>query len=121
MTGLAAETLVLSPLALAFLVSRHLAGSGDLGGSDAIATLMLVLAGPVTAIPLLTFAFAANNITLQRLGFIQYVSPTGQLLLGLFVFRERLSPALVVAFASVISAILVYALSRGRAASTTPA
>ncbi len=114
MTGLAAETLAATPFALAYLVFRHAEGQGAFGGADVGATILLALAGPVTAIPLLTFAFSANRITLQKLGFIQYVSPSLQLLLGLLVYRESLSPALLVAFVAVIAAVLIYALSRGR-------
>ena len=124
MTGLAVETLAVAPLALIYLASRHLAGEGAFGGPDLGATIFLAVAGPVTAIPLLTFAFAANRITLQRLGFIQYVSPTMQLVLGLFVYHEGISPALVVVFAAVLFAVLIYALSRrepARAPARTPA
>ncbi len=112
--GLAVETLVLSPFALAFLLSRHLAGAGGFGGPDGIATLMLALAGPVTAIPLMTFAFATNRITLQRLGFVQYISPSLQLLLGIFLYRESISPAMTVAFVSVFVAVIIYAGTRRR-------
>jgi chloramphenicol-sensitive protein RarD len=112
MTGLAAETLVIVPFALAFLAARHLAGAGALGGGDGVATLLLVLAGPVTAIPLLTFAYAANRITLQRLGFFQYISPSGQLALGVLAYHEKLSPALYVAFGTVIAAVILYASTR---------
>lgn len=51
-------------------------------------TLLLVLAGPATAIPLILFAKAANSIPLSLLGFIQYVSPTIALLTGVFLFGE---------------------------------
>ncbi len=117
MTGLAAETLTVTPIAVAYLLWNHAAGAGAFGGSDVWANVLLVVAGPVTAIPLITFAFAANRITLQRLGFIQYVSPSMQLILGLFVYREELTPALIVAFVAVIGAVLIYAGSRGRVGS----
>ena len=113
-TGLAAETLILAPFALGFLALRHLSGRGDFGGPDLVADFMLLLSGVVTAIPLLTFAFATNRISLQRLGFFQYISPSGQLLLGLFLFREELTPALMVAFATVIIAVVLYAATRRR-------
>jgi chloramphenicol-sensitive protein RarD len=111
-TSLAAETLIVTPLALGYLVFRHATGQGAFGGSDWVVSLMLALAGAVTAIPLLLFATAANRISLTRMGFVQYVSPTLQLGLGLFAFSEHLSPALVVAFATVIAAVLLYASSR---------
>jgi chloramphenicol-sensitive protein RarD len=114
LAGLAAETLFASPFALAFLLYRHGTGAGAFGGPDGVATFMLALAGAVTAIPLLLFAAAANRITLTRMGFIQYVSPTLQLGLGLFVYRESLKAPMAVAFATVIGAVALYALTRGR-------
>ncbi len=113
LAGLAAETLIASPFALAFLIARHAAGAGSFGGPDTVATLMLLLAGIVTAVPLLCFAAAANRITLTRIGFIQYVSPTLQFALGLFAFGESVSPPMIAAFAAVIVALALYALTRG--------
>ncbi|MGA2547026.1 MAG: EamA family transporter RarD [Rectinemataceae bacterium] len=115
LVGLAAETLIASPFALAFLVARHSAGLGSFGGSDTVATVMLFLAGIVTAIPLLCFAAAANRITLTRMGFIQYVSPTIQLALGLLAFGESLTFPMIAAFAAVIAAVALYAFTRNRA------
>jgi chloramphenicol-sensitive protein RarD len=112
LTSLAAETLIASPFALAYIVYRQASGLGAFGGGDWVVTLMLVLAGAVTAVPLLLFASAANRISLTRMGFIQYVSPTLQLMLGLFVFSERVSRALAVAFLAVIAAVFLYGLSR---------
>jgi chloramphenicol-sensitive protein RarD len=115
LVGLAAETLIAAPFALAFLLARRAAGQGAFGGADAAATALLFLAGLVTAIPLLLFAAAANRLTLTRLGFIQYLSPSLQLALGVFVFGERVQPPLAVAFASVILAVGLYFLTRSRA------
>lgn len=117
-TGLAAETLAVLPLAIVFLALRKAGGVPIFGGPDGLATAMLVFAGVVTGVPLITFAFAANRITLQQIGFIQYVSPTSQLALGLFVYGERLTVPLRVAFATVIAAVLLYAWTRGRARSS---
>ncbi len=114
LTGLAAETLFASPFALAFLAWRHAVGAGSFGGPDTVATLMLFLAGVVTAIPLLLFAAAANRITLTRMGFIQYMSPTLQLALGVFAFGERVKPPMIVAFATVIGAVSLYVSTRPR-------
>lgn len=114
LVGLAAETLVVTPFALAWLVRVHLAGHGALGGPDVRVTIMLVAAGIVTAVPLITFAYATNRITLQRLGFIQYVSPTSQMILGLVVFGEQVSFPQMVAFGTVIAAILLYVFTRAR-------
>ena len=112
--GLTIETLAIAPLAIAFLLSRQTAGAGAYWNDGAAITILLTLAGIVTAIPLLFFAIAANSISLQKLGFIQYVSPTTQLFLGLVVYGEKPSPALIVAFIGVILAVLIYIVSRRR-------
>jgi chloramphenicol-sensitive protein RarD len=114
LAGLAAETLIASPFALAFLLARGAAGAGSFGGPDTVATVMLLLAGIVTAVPLLFFAAAANRITLTRMGFIQYVSPTLQFGLGVFAFGEGVSPPMIAAFVAVIGAVALYAFTRGR-------
>jgi chloramphenicol-sensitive protein RarD len=116
LAGLAAETLFASPFALAFLVSRHIAGAGSFGGADTVATVMLFLAGPITAVPLVLFAAAANRITLTRMGFIQYVSPTLQFALGVLVYAEIVKPPMIAAFVAVIGAVCLYAFTRGRQA-----
>ena len=113
LAGLTVETLVAVPFALVFIALRQKAGQGAFfGGGSAWTTVLLCLSGAVTAFPLLLFAKAANTIPLQKMGFIQYISPTGQLFMGLFVFGEDLSPALLVAFAGVIIAVLIYVFSR---------
>jgi chloramphenicol-sensitive protein RarD len=118
LAGLAAETLIASPFALAFLIFRHAAGAGSFGGHDTVATAMLFLAGVVTAVPLLFFAAAANRITLTRMGFIQYVSPTMQFVLGVFAFGEEVRAPMIAAFVAVIGAALLYAFTRGRASAS---
>jgi hypothetical protein len=110
--GLAAETLVAAPLALAYVIFRHSQGQGAFGQGPLPQTVLLAVSGVVTALPLLCFAAAANRISLTRMGFIQYLSPSLQLVLGLAVFAEALRPSMLVAFASVIIAVAIYALSR---------
>ncbi len=112
MVGLAAETLIVAPLAVVFLASRHAAGSGAFLEDGALPTILLFLAGIVTAIPLLLFARAANRISLTSMGFIQYVSPTMQLGLGVLAYGERVSPPMLVAFVTVVVAGSMYALTR---------
>lgn len=123
--GLAAETLIAAPFALAWLVLEHGAGRGAFGspanGGGGTETAMLFLAGIVTALPLLAFAFAANRIPLQRLGFIQYLSPTGQLALGVLVYGERPDLGRVGAFGAVAVAVAIYAGTRRRAAAAASA
>ncbi|MBQ9042544.1 MAG: EamA family transporter RarD [Eggerthellaceae bacterium] len=64
-------------------------------------TALLVLAGPVTAVPLLLFANAANKIPLSLLGFLQYISPTIALITGVFLFGEPFTIAHAVCLGSI--------------------
>jgi len=114
LTGLAAETLIAAPFALVFLALRHASGLGSFGAADNVATLMLFLAGVVTAVPMILFAVAANRISLTQMGFIQYVSPTLQLVLGVFVYGESVSKPMIAAFVTVIGAVALYAFTRDR-------
>jgi chloramphenicol-sensitive protein RarD len=113
--GLTIETLAAAPFALVFLLARQGAGTGMYWNGGAVTTILLTLAGVLTAIPLLLFAAAANSISLQKMGFIQYVSPTLQLFLGVAVFGEKPSAALLVAFIGVIIAVLLYVFTRRKA------
>jgi chloramphenicol-sensitive protein RarD len=85
--GLSIETLVLLPAAVLFLVLPN-AGSSHAFGSDVTLTLLLISAGPVTAIPLLMFAYGARRIPLSLVGLLQYIGPSIQLLLGVWLFNE---------------------------------
>jgi chloramphenicol-sensitive protein RarD len=118
--GLAVETLLLFPFALGFLVWARESGrltflAGDLG-LDAL----LVLAGPLTAIPLLLFTAAARRLPLSTLGFIQYLSPTLQFLLAVFLWGEPLGPERVVAFACIWSGLLIFAVHSLRRGAPEP-
>jgi len=117
LSGLAAETIVAAPFAVLwlcflgqYLLDPNITGMPGIFGPNATSASLLVIAGPVTAVPLLTFAYAANRLPLQRIGFIQYFSPTIQLALGLAVYGERLGAAMAVAFAAVVAAVALYYL-----------
>ena len=76
--------------------------------------LLLVEAGPVTALPLLYFAKGAQHISLTFLGFLQYISPTLSLLLGVFLFHKPFTNAHVYAFSCIWTALLLFSLSSTR-------
>lgn len=112
--SLGVETLLAAPFALAYLLVRSSAGAGSFLGSGPLTTILLVFAGAITALPLFFFAHAANSISLQKMGFIQYVSPCGQLFIGIAVYGEKPSSALLVAFIGVIAAVVIYLSTRKR-------
>ncbi len=102
------ETLVLFLPALGFLLYRNATGVGAFGHQGWLVTLLLVLAGPVTSIPLLLFGYSARKIPLSMMGFIQYITPTLQFLLGVFVYFEPFPIARLVGFCVIWLALLVY-------------
>lgn len=104
--GLALETLILAPAALAGLAWWWQAG--DLAGQTVVDWAWLIGTGPVTAGALLLFAAGARRIPLATLGLVQYVSPSLQFLLGVFLFKEPMDGTRLVAFAFIWGALAVY-------------
>ncbi len=110
MHGFSLETAVLFLPALAFLFYRGANGVGAFMHQDASTTLLLILAGPVTSIPLLLFGFAARTIPLSMLGFIQYITPTLQFILGVFVYNEPFPLSRMVGFCMIWLALILYSI-----------
>jgi chloramphenicol-sensitive protein RarD len=106
--GLTLETVLLSPLAAAVLGRLHAGGQTAFGHADAGTHALLLLAGPITAVPLLLFAAGMRRIPLSLLGILQYVSPTLQFLLGVFLYQERFDAMKLVGFLFIWSAVAVY-------------
>ncbi|CUH94816.1 putative transporter YojE [Propionispora sp. 2/2-37] len=112
-TSITLETCIVTPLALLYLVYLEGQGGGMFSAFTPTAAL-LAGTGVVTAIPLLLFAGGAKKLTLTILGFIQYLSPTIALLLGIFLYHETFTAAHLVSFAFIWSAIVLFSLSQGR-------
>ena len=89
--SLTIETAVLAPLAVVVMIVMAGSGSSSITSDGAGTVALLVLLGPVTAIPLLAFGGAATRIPLSTLGLMQYLTPVFQFLLGVFVFGEAMS------------------------------
>jgi chloramphenicol-sensitive protein RarD len=113
--GLTVETMLLAPFCLALLVYAGHSGQGAFGHS--IRTdLLLIFAGAVTAAPLLMFAAAARRMPYATLGLLQYIAPTLQFLLAVWVFGEPLHAAHIVTFVLIWSGCGLYAWDSLRAA-----
>ena len=106
--SLTAETLVVAPLALGYLVWLESTGRGTLFTEGPTHTALLVLSGLITTIPLLLFGMAAKRLPLSTVGMIQYMTPTMQMLWALFVTQEYLSPARWAGFIIIWIAVAVY-------------
>jgi chloramphenicol-sensitive protein RarD len=113
--GLLLETLLLLPAALGWLVWLAAAGTGHFGSGGGTGELLLMLSGPVTALPLVWFAAAARRLRLSALGFFQYLAPTGQLLLAVLAYGEPFGPARLAAFALIWAALLLVSLESWQA------
>ena len=103
--GLALENLLLAPVVLPALLWWTLSRDGVLLHGISPQLGWLLLAGPLTALPLLCFAAAARRLPLATLGMVQYVSPTLQLLLGVWVFHEPFDSRRLLGFVLIWSAL----------------
>ena len=108
--GLALETMLLTPFALAMLGYWAWHGEGVLAQGRASDMAWLMLAGPLTAVTLLLFAAGARRIPMATLGILQYISPSVQFALGVYVFGEAFEPSRLVGFALIWAALLVYSV-----------
>lgn len=90
LTGLAVETTALFPIAIVVLVVVQLTGGITFAAHGVGHALMLMLAGPMTTVPLILFAAAARRLPLTWTGFLQYASPTIQFLIGVLVLHEAM-------------------------------
>ena len=119
MVGLAAETILLAPFAAIGLALWTAKGTLAFGTVPLRIDLLLIAGGAITTVPLLLFAFGAQRLRLATLGLLQYVGPTIQLLLGLFLFNEPLTEAHKIAFPLIWAALALYSWSALRASRTT--
>lgn len=108
LTGLTVETLLLAPLAIGFLLWQHHTGAGALGRADALTQILVLSAGVITAIPLLLFAFGARRIRLSTLGLLQYLAPTVQFALGVWVYHEPFSRERLIGFLFIWAGLALY-------------
>ncbi len=119
LSGLTVETGLLSPLALAFLIHEILAGRAVFASGSLRMNVLLISAGVITAVPLLWFAAAARRLRLATLGFIQYLSPTGQFLLAVIAYHEPFTTAHIVTFACIWTALAIYSVDAASYARAT--
>jgi chloramphenicol-sensitive protein RarD len=107
MVGLAVETLLAMPVALAFIGYQTATGTGHFSANLWL-MLLFIGAGVVTSFPLLWFNNAAKRLRLSTLGFFQYIAPSLQLMLGIFLYHESFSRTHAVTFGLIWLALLTY-------------
>ena len=113
----AVETAVAAPFAIAYLAFLQLSGNSEFTNHGTAHAVLLLLCGPVTAVPLLCFAAAAQRLPLVTLGLLQYLTPSMQLVWGVLVDHEPMPPLRWLGFALIWIALAIFstdALSRAR-------
>ncbi len=109
--GLASETTILTPIAIIFLIYTYFAGGFNGLGYSTKTDIFLILGGVVTAAPILLFTMAAKKLTYTTIGFIQYIGPSIQLLLAVFLYNEKLTIPYIICFSLIWAAIAVYSIN----------
>jgi rarD protein len=112
LTGLAAETMMVTPLALGYL---YVQVNGTTSAYEHLTygmIIMILLTGVVTSVPLLLFAQGAKRVSLTTLGFVQYLSPSISLIIGIFIYKEPFTLAYKISFGLIWIALVIYSFSR---------
>ena len=104
------EVILLLPLAITFLLYRHSSGFGSFG-KDIETTSLLIFSGPMTAVPLMLFSYAARRVQMTSLGIIQYLNPSLQFLVAVFIFAEPFGASQGIAFGLIWLALFIYTLA----------
>ena len=108
--GLSLETAVLFPFAFGYLLYLQVSGQAMFAHAGWVTTLLLVLAGAVTAVPLLLFAAGARRIHFSTVGLLQYIAPTMQFSLGVFLYHEPFTTQRLIGFSVIWLALLLYSV-----------
>ncbi len=107
------ETLFFLPIGLAILIARHGAGQGAFG-QDLTDSVLLILSGPMTALPLILFSYAARRVSMATVGLLQYINPTLQFLIAVLIFGEAFTLWHQIAFALIWTALAIFSVTTFR-------
>jgi chloramphenicol-sensitive protein RarD len=114
LVGLTVETLMLTPISLAYLVFLEAHGSGALMHGGRALDALLIGTGVLTAVPLLCFNLGARRINLSTVGLMQYIAPSGMFLMAVLVYGEPFTPAQGWTFAMIWAALAIYSVDSVR-------
>lgn len=113
-SGLWLETALMLPVCALYVGWRWHLGATILGSNDSTTISLLISAGALTALPLLSFAAAAQRLDLASVGMLMYINPTLQFVIAVQFFGEPLQAARLVSFVLIWSGLLVFSLSAWR-------
>jgi chloramphenicol-sensitive protein RarD len=120
LTGLTIESILLTPLALGYLIWIQMKGEASFGHVDRGTDALLMLASVVTVTPLFCFAQAARRLRLTTIGFLQFLSPTVQLVIAVAVLHEPFDRGRLAGFIPIWLALLIYVIDAIPRKSTRP-
>lgn len=106
--GLFLETTLLTPIALLYLISLNRGNGLIFGHVQWSFALLLVSTGIVTGLPLVWFGHAARHLRMTTIGFLQYLSPSGSFLLGVFLYHEPFTHKHLITFALIWTALAIF-------------
>ena len=109
--GITIETVILMPLSFIYIFMLSTKGLNSFTYQNWLLSLLLIGGGIVTIVPVLCFSRAAKSIKLSSLGFFQYIMPTSQFLLAIFVYKESISFPQLIAFVFIWLALIIYSYS----------
>lgn len=108
LVGMCIETSILVPFALLYLGWLLFQGQSQFLSEGSIVTVLLIGSGILTAIPLMLFAAAAKRLSLSVVGFMMYINPTLQFLVGIYLLNEPFSTDQLISFGFIWVALLVF-------------
>lgn len=108
--GLALETALALPVALAYLLIVDGRGEGAFVHAGFVTTLLLIGCGVVTAVPLMFFAQGARQVPLSTMGLLQYFTPTIQFMTGVFLYHEPFNQERATGFAIIWLALIIFSV-----------
>lgn len=111
LSGLLTEVLVVAPFALAYAAYLWQSGQSHFGGEGGMrVSALLILGGPITIVPLTLFAAAARRVNLSTIGFMQYIAPSTNFVLAVFLFHEAFGSAQLITFSCIWLSLIVFSL-----------
>lgn len=111
LAGLVLETFIVMPIALIYIITLEISGQGAIGSSSPAVILTLAGTGVITAVPLIFYARGIERTTFSMMGFLQYIAPSLQLFLGIFVFKEYFSISHFISFCFIWAAMAIFTLA----------
>lgn len=111
-TSILLETIIISPIAIGYLVYLAMQGSNAYQLHDAQTIMYLIGAGAVTATPLLLFTASAKRLPLNLVGFLQYISPTISMLIGIFLYGEKFTLTHAITFIFIWTGVIIFSYTQ---------